>query len=95
MSDDAGQAIDPAIEEGSANVYADLGYPDAEAMLRKSQIVSAMARTIKTRRWTQETVAAVLQIDKSEVSRITRGQFRSISEAQLREWAANLQFTAS
>jgi len=90
MSDDAGQAIDPAIEEGSTNVYADLGYPDAEAMLRKSQIVSAMSRTIKTRRWTQEAVAAVLQIDKSEVSRITRGQFRSFTEAQLREWTARL-----
>lgn len=95
MSDDTGQAIDPAIEEGSTNVYADLGYPDAEAMLRKSQIVSAMSRTIKTRRLNPEAVAAVLQIEQSEVSRITRGQFRSISEAQLREWAANLQFTAS
>lgn len=90
MSDDAGQAISPALEEGSTNVYVDLGYPDAEAMLRKSQIVSAMSRTIKTRRWTQEAVAAVLQIDKSEVSRITRGQFRSITEAQLREWTARL-----
>jgi predicted XRE-type DNA-binding protein len=94
MSDDAGQAIDHALEEGSTNVYADLGYPDAEAMLRKSQIVSAMSHTIKTRRLTLETVAAVLQIDKSEVSRITRGQFRSISEAQLREWASNVQSTA-
>lgn len=35
MSDDAGHAI----EEGSTNVYADLGYPDAAAMLRKAQIV--------------------------------------------------------
>lgn len=86
MSDDAGHAI----EEGSTNVYADLGYPDAAAMLRKAQIVGEMSRTIKTRRWTPEAVATVLQIDKSEVSRITRGQFRGVSEAQLREWAARL-----
>lgn len=86
MSDNAGHVI----EEGSTNVYADLGFPDASAMLRKAQIVSKMSRTIKARRWTQEAVAAVLQIDSSEVSRITRGQFRSISEVQLREWAARL-----
>jgi predicted XRE-type DNA-binding protein len=86
MSDNASFVID----EGSTNVYADLGFPDATAMLRKAQIVSEMSRTIKARRWTQEAVAAVLQIDSSEVSRITRGQFRNISEVRLREWAARL-----
>jgi predicted XRE-type DNA-binding protein len=78
------------IEEGSTNVYADLGFPDASAMLRKAQIVSEMSHTIKTRRWTQEAVAAELQIDSSEVSRITRGKFRDISEVRLRELAARL-----
>lgn len=86
MSDNASFVID----EGSTNVYADLGFPDATAMLRKAQIVSEMSRTIKARRWTQEAVAAVLQIDSSEVSRITRGQFRNICEVRLREWAARL-----
>jgi len=86
MSDNAGHVI----EEGSTNVYADLGFPDASAMLRKSQIVSEMSRTIKARRWTQEAVAAVLQIDSSEVSRNTCGQFRNISEVRLREWAARM-----
>lgn len=86
MSDNAGHVI----EEGSTNVYADLGFPDATAMLRKAQIVSEMSNTINARRWIQEAVAAVLQIDSSEVSRITRGQFRNISEVRLREWAARL-----
>jgi len=78
------------IDEGSTNVYADLGFPDASAMLRKAQIVSEISRTIKAGRWTQKAVAAVLQIDSSEVSRITRGQFRDISEVRLREWASRL-----
>jgi len=86
MSDNASFVID----EGSTNVYADLGFPDASAMLRKAQIVSEISRTIKAGRWTQKAVAAVLQIDSSEVSRITRGQFRDISEVRLREWAARL-----
>lgn len=86
MNDDA----DVSIETGSTNVYADLGFPDAAAMLRKSQTVSEMCRTIKTRGWTLETAATELQLDKSELYRITRGQFRSFSEAQLREWATRL-----
>lgn len=46
MSDNAGLAI----EKGSTNIYADLGFPDPHAMLRKAQIVSEMSRTIKARR---------------------------------------------
>lgn len=86
MSDNAGLAI----ETDSTNVYADLGYPDASAMLGKAQIVSEMCRTIKARHWNPEEVAAVLQVDSAEVSRITRGQFRNVSEVQLHEWAGQL-----
>lgn len=87
MSDNAGLAI----EKGSTNIYADLGFPDPHAMLRKAQIVSEMSRTIKARRWTPEAVAAVLQIDSAEVTRITRGQFRHVSEVQLLEWTEQLK----
>ena len=58
------------IEEGSTNVYADLGYTDAAE--------------------TQEDAAALLGIDQSKVSRITRGQFRGVSEAKLLELVARL-----
>jgi predicted XRE-type DNA-binding protein len=64
------------IEEGSTNVYADLGYADAAEMQRKSQLAAEIARAIKARHLTQEGAAALLGIDQSKVSRITRGQFR-------------------
>ena len=35
------------IEEGSTNVYADLGYADAAEMQRKSQLAAEIARAIK------------------------------------------------
>ena len=76
------------IEEGSTNVYADLGYTDAAEMQRKSQLAGEMA--IKARRLTQEDAAALLGIDQSKVSRITRGQFRGVSEAKLLELVARL-----
>lgn len=79
-----------SIEEGSANVYADLGYPDAAEMQRKSQLAAEIARAIKARRLTQADAAALLGIDQAKVSRITRGQFRGISEAKLLELVAKL-----
>ena len=72
-----------AIEEGSTNVYADLGYADAAEMQRKSQLAAEIARAIKARRLTQQGAAELLGIDQSKVSRITRGQFRGVSEAKL------------
>ena len=79
-----------AIEAGSTNVYADLGYADAAEMQRKSQLAAEIARAIKARRLTQASAAALLGIDQSKVSRITRGQFRGVSEAKLLEWVTKL-----
>lgn len=84
------QENDIAIEEGSANVYADLGYADAAEMQRKSQLAGEIARAIKARRLTQEGAAALLGIDQSKVSRITRGQFRGVSEAKLLQLVTKL-----
>ena len=55
------------IEEGSTNVYADLGYTDAAEMQRKSQLAGEIARAIKARRLTQEDAATLLGIDQSKV----------------------------
>jgi predicted XRE-type DNA-binding protein len=79
-----------AIVEGSTNVYADLGYADAAEMQRKSQLTAEIARAIKARRLTQGGAAELLGIDQSKVSRITRGQFRGVSEANLLELVAKL-----
>ena len=78
------------IEEGTTNVIADLGYPEADEMQRKSLLAGEIARAIKARRLTQEDAAKLLGIDQSKVSRITRGQFRGVSEAKLLELVARL-----
>jgi predicted XRE-type DNA-binding protein len=78
------------IEEGSTNVYADLGYADAAEMRRKSQLAAEIARAIKARRLTQQGAAELLGVDQSKVSRITRGQFRGVSEAKLLELVTKL-----
>ena len=78
------------IEEGSTNVYTDLGYVDAPEMQRKSQLAAEIARAIKARRLTQQGAAELLGVDQSKVSRITRGQFRGVSEAKLLELLTKL-----
>lgn len=78
------------IEVGSTNVYADLGYADAAEMQRKSQLAAEIARAIKAKRLTQDDAAALLGIDQSKISRITRGQFRGVSESKLMELVAKL-----
>lgn len=78
------------IEAGSTNVYADLGYADAAQMQRKSQLAAEIARTIKARRLTQQGAAELLGVDQSKISRITRGQFRGVSEGKLLELVTKL-----
>lgn len=81
---------DVSIEEGSTNVYADLGYADAAEMQRKASLASEIARGIKARHLTQDAASQLLGIDQAKISRITRGQFRGVSEAKLLELVAKL-----
>lgn len=79
-----------AVEVGSTNVYADLGYSDAEALERKASLASDIAWTIKARHLTHEAAAQLLGIDQADIVKIVCGQFRSTSEAKMLEWIAML-----
>lgn len=79
-----------AVEVGSTNVYADLGYSDAEALQRKASLASHIAWAIKARHLTHEAAAQLLGMDQADIVKITRGQFRGTSEAKMLEWIAML-----
>lgn len=72
-----------AVYAGSGNVYADLGYPDADEMLVKAQLVSKIAEIIRRRGLTQVEAAKVLGLTQPKVSAMLRGQFRGFSERRL------------
>ena len=78
------------IESGSTNVYADLGYTNAAEMQRKSSLAAEIARAIKARKLTQDAAAELLGIDQAKISKITRGQFRGVSEAKVLELVTKL-----
>lgn len=78
------------IEEGTSNVYADLGMADAEEMLVKAQLATKIGEIIKGRKWSQQHAADVLGIPQSKLSKMLRGQFRGVSEAKMLECLTRL-----
>ena len=77
-------------EKGSTNVYADLGFPDADEMLRKAELVTEIGKIIKARRWTQQRATEVLGLSQPKLSELLRGRFRGVSEIKMLEYRARL-----
>lgn len=73
------------IEEGSDNVYADMGYLDAEEMLVKASLAHEIGQIIKSRRLTQQRAAEILGMPQPKLSDMLRGKFRGISQAKMIE----------
>lgn len=78
------------IEQGSGNVYADLGMRDADEMRVKAQLAAKIAEIIKARQWTQQYAARLLGVPQPKLSNMLRGQFRGVSEMKMLECLAKL-----
>ena len=78
------------IHQGKGNIYADLGYPDAEEMLVKAQLVTKIAEIVRKKGLTQVETAKLLGLTQPKVSALFRGQFRGISERKLIECLTSL-----
>jgi predicted XRE-type DNA-binding protein len=72
-----------AVEIGSGNVYADLGFLSSSDMLVKAQLVAKIAEIIRQQRLTQVQAAKLLRLTQPRISRLLRGEFRGISERRL------------
>jgi predicted XRE-type DNA-binding protein len=75
------QAIEA--HESSGNLFADLGLPDAEQRLLKSQIVAQLHRLIKVGGLTQVKAAGLLGIHQPDLSLLLRGDFDDYSAERL------------
>jgi predicted XRE-type DNA-binding protein len=67
------------------NVYAQLGFPDAEEMLVKAQLVSEAGEILRKRKWSQQQAAKVLGL-----TTMLRGQFRGIGEMKMMDCLVRL-----
>src|ERR1039457_534454 len=78
------------VEEGSGNVYTDLGYRDSESMLVKAQLAAKIGEILQRRALTQARAAEVLGLTQPKVSALLKGRFRGISEHRLLECLTRL-----
>lgn len=69
--------------ESSGNVFADLGLPDADDLLLKAQLASAVADLIREKGLSQRKAAGLLGITQPEVCAIMNGKLRGFSLARL------------
>ena len=77
------------VEEGM-NVYADLGFKDADEMLVKAQLVVKIAEILRERGWRQQQAAKVLGLTQPKLSKMLRGQFRGVSEMKMMDCLVRL-----
>ena len=78
------------VQAGSGNVYADIGVPDAEAMLIKAQLMTKIAELIKRKSLTQTQAGHLLGLPQPKVSALLRGNFRGVSERRLLDCLSRL-----
>ena len=70
---------DTAVKRGSVNVFADLGFEDADVHLLKAGLVSCIDDIVRKRRITEAEAARQLGLSQLDMSRVLRGDFREHS----------------
>jgi predicted XRE-type DNA-binding protein len=67
----------------TGNVFADLGLPDAEELLVKSNLAMKINKIIEKRHLSQTQAAAILRIPQPKISMIQHGKLRGFSLEKL------------
>lgn len=71
------------VEPGSGNVFADLGFRDAEERLLKAKLATKIAQLIEKKGWTQTQTAERTGLDQPKVSHLLRGRLSGFSADRL------------
>src|SRR5260370_42033768 len=79
----AGMSRRIEVEEGSGNVFADIGLPHPEERLAKADLAFRISEAIRARRLTQAAAAKLFEIDQPKISRLMRGQLAGFSTDRL------------
>jgi predicted XRE-type DNA-binding protein len=70
---------DTTIRRGGANVFADLGFPDADTHLLKAELMSRVQSILNDRALTQTQAAKIVGVSQPDISRMLKGHFRDVS----------------
>jgi predicted XRE-type DNA-binding protein len=71
------------VTRGTANVFADLGYPDAEERQTKLRLAYAINQIVERRRLPQAAAASALGINQPKVSALARYKLEGFSVERL------------
>jgi predicted XRE-type DNA-binding protein len=82
---------EPAIEEGSGNVFADLGLGDADELLARAKIGFHVFQILKDKKLPQREIASLLGIKQPEVSHLMNGHFSRFTTDKLLEFLKRLE----
>jgi len=80
------QCFGVTIVTSSDNLYADLGFSDAEGMHAKALLTCEMMADIEHRGMSEERAASLLDIPWGEFSLILNGHFQNISRDTIAEY---------
>lgn len=70
-------------EEGSGNIFADLGLEDADELFARAQIGICVFRILKNKNLKQKEIGALLGIAQSDVSHLMNGHFSRFTTDKL------------
>lgn len=74
---------DERVTPGTSNVFADLGYPDAEERQTKLRLAYAIHRIVQDRKLPQTAVAILLDINQPKVSALANYKLAGFSVERL------------
>jgi predicted XRE-type DNA-binding protein len=77
-------------EEGSGNVFADLGLKDADQLLVRSQIGYHVFKILENRKLKQREIASLLGIAQPDVSHLMNGHFSRFTTDKLLDFLKRL-----
>jgi predicted XRE-type DNA-binding protein len=83
---------DKTVRRGTSNIFADLGFPDAETHKLKAELVSRIQDVIDERGLTQSAAGKIMGIGQPDVSRMLRGNFRDVSVERLMKFLQALGY---
>jgi predicted XRE-type DNA-binding protein len=80
------------VREGSDNIFADIGLPDAEKLLMKANLVVEIQKAIQKNGLSQTEAAKRMGISQPKVSEMLRGHFSNLSERKLMDCLTRLGY---
>ena len=77
-------------EEGSGNVFADLGLKDSDELFARAQIGFCVYKIVQVKKLKQREIAAVLGIAQSDVSHLVNGHYSRFTTDKLLDFLKRL-----